>query len=99
MVLRRLLTLGRTSPAFYRATREEYLRAYEDAAAQRGGFLTHYRRVLRDNGVFYTSLVLDAYRADVVTPTEVSGFWGVSSFDTFPRYKKRLRPGLTSVLN
>jgi len=76
VILRRLLTLGRTSEAFYRAKREEYLQAYRDAAAGRGGFLEYFRRVLRDNGATFTNLVLDAYRADTVTPTEVSRFLG-----------------------
>ncbi len=76
VILRRLLTLGRTTDAFYRAKRNEYLQAYRDAAAEGGGFLTYFRRVLRDNGVAFTNLVLEAYRADNVTPTEVSRYLG-----------------------
>lgn len=90
VILRRLLTLGRTTDAFYRAKRNEYLQAYQDAAAEGGGFLAYFRRVLRDNGVAFTNLVLEAYRADNVTPTEVSRYLGVSSCVMFIRYKMRL---------
>lgn len=76
VTLRRLLSLGRTTEAFYRAKREEYLRGYQETAAQASGFLAYFRRVLRDNGGLFTSLVLDAYHADVVTPTEVSRLLG-----------------------
>ena len=76
VILRRLLTLGRTTEAFYRAKREEFLRTYEGAAANAGGFIAHFRRVLRDNGTAFTGLVLDAYHADLITPTEVSRYLG-----------------------
>jgi Zn-dependent peptidase ImmA (M78 family)/transcriptional regulator with XRE-family HTH domain len=76
VLLRRLLTLGRTSESFYRANREEYLRAYADTLRRGGGFLPYARRVLRDNGAAFASLVLQAYEADVITPTEVSRFLG-----------------------
>ena len=76
VTLRRLLSIGRTTEAFYRAKRDEYLRGYQEAAAQASGFLAYFRRVLRDNGGLFTSLVLEAYHADVVTPTEVSRLLG-----------------------
>jgi Zn-dependent peptidase ImmA (M78 family)/transcriptional regulator with XRE-family HTH domain len=76
VLLRRLLTLGRTSESFYRTKREEYLRAYADTSREGGGFLPYARRVLRDNGTAFSSLVLQAYGADLITPTEVSRFLG-----------------------
>lgn len=76
VVLRRLLTLSRTTEEFYRFKRDEYLKAYDAAAEEQSGFLQHFRRVLRDNGALFTSLVLSAYRADLVTPTEVSRLLG-----------------------
>jgi Zn-dependent peptidase ImmA (M78 family) len=76
VLLRRLLTVGRTSESFYRAKREEYLRAYADNLPEGGGFFPYARRVLRNNGRAFTSLVLQAYEADVITPTEVSRFLG-----------------------
>jgi Zn-dependent peptidase ImmA (M78 family) len=76
VLLRRLLTLRLTSEAFYRAKREEYLRTYADFPRDGGGFFPYARRVLRDNGVAFSSLVLQAYEADLITPTEVSRFLG-----------------------
>lgn len=90
VLLRRLLTLGRTTEAFYQAKRAEYLRAYEEAAAEGGGFLTYFRRVLRDNGTALTRLVLDAYRADLVTPTEASRFLGGVKLAHVPAIEKAL---------
>ncbi len=90
VLLRRLLTLGRTTEAFYQAKREEYLRAYEEAAAEGGGFLAYFRRVLRDNGTALTQLILDAYRADLVTPTEVSRFLGGVKLTHVPAIEKAL---------
>ena len=72
VILRRLLSLGRTTEAFYRAKREEFLRGYAAAAAESGGFLQYFRRVLRDNGTTFTTLVLDAYKSDLLSPIEVS---------------------------
>jgi Zn-dependent peptidase ImmA (M78 family) len=46
VLLRRLVTFGHTTEAFYHAKRDEYLRAYADTAAERSGFLAHFRQVL-----------------------------------------------------
>ena len=80
VILRRLLSLGRTSEEFYKAKRSEYLEAYRKASRESTGFLHYFRRVLRDNGATFTRLVLDAYRADTVTPTEVSRLLGGVKF-------------------
>ena len=72
VLLRRLLTVGRTSESLYQAKREEYLRALHEG----GGFLRYTQRILRDNGTAFASLVLQAYGADLITPTETSRFLG-----------------------
>jgi Zn-dependent peptidase ImmA (M78 family) len=75
VVLRRLLTLGRTSPAFYRRKREEYHRRLESAEPA-GGFMPYFRRVLRDNGPAFTAMALEAYHATAITSLELSRVLG-----------------------
>jgi Zn-dependent peptidase ImmA (M78 family)/DNA-binding XRE family transcriptional regulator len=76
VILRRLLTLGRTSQMFYQQKREEYLEEYERLREQRGGFLQYHKRVLRDNGAAFTSCLLDAYRQGIVTAIDLSRYLG-----------------------
>ncbi len=91
VILRRLLTLGRTTQAFYRQSREEYLEAYAEANADTRGFLPFFRRILRDNGVVLTRLVLDAYRSDLVTPTEASRLLGGVKLRHVPAIEEALQ--------
>jgi Zn-dependent peptidase ImmA (M78 family) len=76
VILRRLLTFGRTTESFYGTKRDEWQAARQAAVQESSGFIEYFRRVLRDNGAAFTSLVLDAYHSDLVTPTEVSRFLG-----------------------
>ena len=78
-VLRRLVTLGRASYAFYRLKREEYLVAYaayrdEERLRRRqsGGGPPPYRMAVRDRGKPYVRLVLDAYQRDLISLSSVS---------------------------
>jgi Zn-dependent peptidase ImmA (M78 family) len=75
VILRRLLTLGRTSRAFYRAKRDEYLRRHESTDPT-GGFMPYFRRILRDNGHAFTTLALQAYRADAISSLGLSRILG-----------------------
>jgi len=80
-VVRRLVTLGRASQAFYRVKREEYQAAYdaqreEEQARRRqsastGGPPPH-RMAIRDRGRPYVRLVLDAYHRDLLSPSSTS---------------------------
>ena len=66
-LLRRLVTLGRVSPAFYRARRTEFLARYEEEEARarpKGG--NWYRNTVRDLGKGYVRLVADAHRRRVI---------------------------------
>jgi len=76
VILRRLFSQNLITQRIYKqkifALREEY----EQSQGQSGGFMEYYRRVLRDNGVEFTRLVLSAYSIDQVTPTEVSRLLG-----------------------
>ncbi len=74
VILRRLLTLGRSTQHFYRTKRKQFLEEY--ASRKTGGFLEYFRRVLRDNGLAYTSIVMNAFHNDVITEMDVSRFLG-----------------------
>lgn len=91
VILRRLLTLGRTTEGFYRLKREQAQQALESAAAvENSGFIEYFRRILRDNGAAFTSLVLDAYRSDLVSPTEVSRLLGGMKLTHLPAIENAL---------
>lgn len=92
VIVRRLLVVGKTTEAFYNQKRDEYRAAYAAAAEEGGGFLQYFRRILRDNGRFFTGLVLGAYQADLVTPTEVSRLLGGVKFQHVARIQEALEP-------
>lgn len=76
--LRRLVTLGRVSIAFYQARRAEFLRAYEDDEARTrntGG--DWYRNTARDLGKGYVLQVADAHRRRVIDSYTAAGYLNV----------------------
>lgn len=84
VILRRLLILGRTTEAFYERKRKEYLAQYAQLAAQarerareQEGHAPVFRIALRDNGRWYTRLVLDAFEGERITASDVSDYLGV----------------------
>lgn len=82
VILRRLLILGRASETFYELKRSEYMEHYARLAARAreqegGGYAPVFRIALRDNGRRYTSLVLDAFQREQITPADVSDYLGV----------------------
>lgn len=74
VILRRLLILGRSTQNFYRTKRKQFLEEYASRKAH--GFIEYFRRVLRDNGLAYTSIVMNAFNSDVITDMEASRFLG-----------------------
>jgi Zn-dependent peptidase ImmA (M78 family) len=77
-MLRRLLTLGRVSLAFYQARRDEFVRRYEQDEAQRhasGG--DWYRNTVRDLGKGYVRLVASAYKRRVIDAYTASTYLNV----------------------
>lgn len=81
-VLRRLLVLGRTSPAFYRTARNALLREYEQRlVAKKAIQVSFARNVPRETvsalGRNYVGLVLEGYDADRLTLNDVSSYLGV----------------------
>jgi len=76
VVLRRLLTLGHTTAEFYQAKRREFITAAIEARERESGFLPPSRRIIRDNGRTFTSLVLTAHNSDLISGLEVSRLLG-----------------------
>jgi Zn-dependent peptidase ImmA (M78 family) len=77
-MLRRLLTLHRVSPAFYRQRREEFIRRYEQEEDRRqvgGG--NWYRNTVRDLGKGYVRLVASAYQRRVIDAYTASTYLNV----------------------
>lgn len=61
-ILRRLLTLGKVTQAFYAEKREEFLRAYQlDVNSERASGGNWYRNTVRDRGKGFVRLVTDAH--------------------------------------
>jgi len=76
VVLRRLLTAGRTSRAFYRAKHEEWTRQVQEQEAT-GGFVTPDSRAVAEGGQTFVRLVLQSYHQDRITLSDVSDYLGV----------------------
>jgi Zn-dependent peptidase ImmA (M78 family) len=85
-VLRRLLTLGRTTQRFYARKRAEYQARYEQLEEQGREALDQdeFKRnrpqeVISDFGRFFTRLVLANYSQDRISLTDASKFLGVKA--------------------
>jgi Zn-dependent peptidase ImmA (M78 family) len=77
VILRRLLSLGKASPAFYRLKRQEWQEEYAKLSKKKdGGFFRYHKKVVRNNGLAFTSLVLDAYNQQAISAIDVSRYLG-----------------------
>lgn len=73
VVLRRLLICGRTTKAFYRAQREQLQEEYETVTTRPGiGFAPPHRIATSSAGHLFVRLVLDSYRQDHITASDVA---------------------------
>lgn len=77
VIVRRLLTLGRTSEAFYRFKRQEYLSAYQVAQEEKEGFPENYGRKRASILGNFARLILQSYYRDRITLADVSGYLGI----------------------
>jgi Zn-dependent peptidase ImmA (M78 family) len=76
--LRRLLTLGRVSRAFYQAKRQDFLDAYEHEEVLSGsGGGNWYRTTARDLGKGYVRRVADAHRRRVIDSYTAASYLNV----------------------
>lgn len=77
-MLRRLLTLGRTTPEFYQAKREEFLGVYKALEEkERAGFAPPDRMAVATAGPTYVRLVLSSYYQEHITTSDLCDFLGV----------------------
>jgi Zn-dependent peptidase ImmA (M78 family)/DNA-binding XRE family transcriptional regulator len=82
VVLRRLVTLGRATQAFYQQKRAQFQREYEEylegerrKRKEKGGTgPPPYRRAVGSAGPYFTRLVLDSYRREKITSSDVTDF-------------------------
>ncbi|MFH0829274.1 MAG: XRE family transcriptional regulator [Candidatus Kerfeldbacteria bacterium] len=82
VVLRRLLSMRRTTDAFYRRKREQFIRELEDQERSRGkktkpGFLTPDVEVVSQTGKGFVRLTLEAFRQGRITASTLSDYLGV----------------------
>lgn len=82
VILRRLLTVGKTDKAFYESRRALYLRAYDAISAEseeeaRVVRIPAFRRVLSETGQEFARLVLQGYAAEVINASDLSDFLGM----------------------
>jgi Zn-dependent peptidase ImmA (M78 family)/transcriptional regulator with XRE-family HTH domain len=78
VIVRSLLTHGRTSEVFYLRKREQYRREYKEwRDNQEGGYENHGEKRLRILGNTFARLVLDTYANGRLTLSEVAGYLGV----------------------
>jgi Zn-dependent peptidase ImmA (M78 family)/DNA-binding XRE family transcriptional regulator len=73
VILRRLLILGKTTTDFYKRKRSEYLKIEKKRTS---GFAPFHRLVVRDNGPYYTKLVISAYQQEMITASDLSDYLG-----------------------
>lgn len=77
VILRRLLILGRTTERFYRHMRDEWERKLKDRQKPKPGRRIPPRQCVRQNGVPFTSLVLESARQEKITYRDVSDYLSI----------------------
>ena len=73
-MLLRLVTLQRASRESYRERRRHFLLRNKSEVGQQGGFITYYRKQIRNLGRRYITTVLDAYRREEITDVDLSRY-------------------------
>jgi len=76
VILRRLLTLGLTTAAFYQGTRKRFLEEYAGRPSPSGPVPVH-RKALSQAGTPFARLVLVSYYQERITARDVSEYLGV----------------------
>jgi len=76
VILRRLLIASLTTQRFYRSKREEWEK--EQFKKRKGGRRIPEKQCLRQNGIPFTSLVLESARLEKITYRDVSDYLSIS---------------------
>ncbi|HEU5106415.1 MAG TPA: XRE family transcriptional regulator [Solirubrobacterales bacterium] len=82
VILRRLLTLGKTTFRFYQEKHQEFIEEYKTLkekkrAARKKPRIPYYRLKVRDLGRPYVELALDAYRGRAISTSEAADYLDV----------------------
>ena len=77
VVLRRLLTLGKTSDVFYQDKRQAFEDEYASESRPQGGFAPPHRMVISASGPLFVRLVLTNYHRDSITASDVADLLSV----------------------
>lgn len=77
VVLRRLLILGRTTQRFYRHMHEEWERKLKERKKPKGGRRIPPTQCVRQNGIAFTSLVLESARQEKISYRDVSDYLSI----------------------
>lgn len=77
VVLRRLVVLGRTSEAFYRKKRDEFIKSYENLPPRKPPVVTYPNKIVSSLGVPYISVVIRAHNQDIISSSDLSSYLGV----------------------
>lgn len=81
VILRRLLTVGKTTWDFYMAKRQEFINEYKEAKEKKRAASTpkglYYRLKVRDLGRPYVELALDAYHGAAISTSEIADYLDV----------------------
>ena len=75
VVLRRLLINNLTTQAFYAQKREDFIQEYkklEESRRDSGFPVRYFKKVINRNGYFFSRLVVDSYKREVITGPELS---------------------------
>ncbi|MFH1219110.1 MAG: ImmA/IrrE family metallo-endopeptidase [Candidatus Eisenbacteria bacterium] len=79
VILRRLLTVGKTTQRFYEGKRNQLLESYRRLGErEQSGFPPFHRVVVRDLGKAYVRLVLEAYYREAIHSGDLSDYLGVN---------------------
>lgn len=95
VILRRLLTLEKTTESFYNLKLKEYSEYYKRQKEEvvHRGFVPFYRMVLRTNGRAYTNIVLSAYNNEFISSKELSNYLGGVKLDHVSRIVQAIGAG------
>ncbi len=77
VILRRLLILGRTTERFYRHMHEEWEHKLKERKKPKGGRRIPSRQCVKQNGIPFTSLVLESARQEKITYRDVSDYLSI----------------------
>jgi hypothetical protein len=77
VILRRLLIAGLTSKEFYSTKRSEWMKKEKKPKSAKGIKRDIPKECLQRNGEPLTSLVLDSYRNDRITTSDVADYLGI----------------------